>query len=116
MDITQTPTNSVRGKSIGPGNRPKEEGKIIFNVAYRQPANNITADEELANRASERKKRITKIITDINGSSDQNSNFPDPLPRAVNNLSDPRLNAHYHSRLSVSRHQFDSRWTIRLKE
>jgi hypothetical protein len=46
----------------------------------------------LATKANERRKRIREIITDINGPSDQHSNSvepADPLPGAVDQLSDP---------------------------
>ena len=68
----------------------KRKCKTVFNIAYGQPANNISGDERdapkpsispkrdrqqdllsgLATRASERRKRIREIITDIKGSSD----------------------------------------------
>jgi hypothetical protein len=47
---------------------------------------------KIAARASERRKHIKEIITDINGSSDQHSNSAEPanpLPGAVDQLSDP---------------------------
>ena len=104
--LTQTPANSVKGKLSNQTAGRKRKGKNIFNVAYRQPANNITGDEtdtserpkrnrqqeilsEVATRASERRKRIREMITDFTSSSDQHSNSVDPLPGAVDQLSDP---------------------------
>jgi Cdc6-like AAA superfamily ATPase len=72
---------------------------MVFNIAYRQPANNIIAENlrrdylsELVTRVNERRKRIKEIITDINSSSDQHSNSVEPanlLPGAVDQLSNP---------------------------
>jgi len=98
-------------KAIYRARQPAKGGQVknIFNVAYRQPAKNITANEadlpeppispkkfrrddplsELATRANERRKRIKEIITSINSSSDQHSNSVDPLRGAVDQLSDP---------------------------
>jgi hypothetical protein len=87
----------------------KRKGENIFNAAYGQPANNIIVDEtdapepssspkrnrqedplsKLATRANERRKRIKETITSINSSIDQHSNSVDPLPGAVDQLSDP---------------------------
>jgi hypothetical protein len=87
----------------------KRKGNIVFNIAYRQPANNIAGDDidapeppispkrirknhilsELATRARERRKVIREIITKINGSSDQHSGSIDPFSKAADRLSDP---------------------------
>src|SRR2546423_4120651 len=110
MDVTQTHQLTV-SKAIYRARQPAKGGQVknIFNVAYRQPAKNITANEadlpeppispkkfrrddplsELATRANERRKRIKEIITSINSSSDQHSNSVDPLRGAVDQLSDP---------------------------
>jgi hypothetical protein len=134
MDVTQTPANSVKGKDSNQTAGRKRKGKNTFNMAYGEPANNITEDGtdaptpstspkrslqdpfllNLATRASDRRKLIKKVITDINNSSDQDSNSvepanPDihsssdqrsssiepanPLPRAVDRLSNPKC--HY---------------------
>jgi hypothetical protein len=101
-------------KAIYRARQPAKGGQVknIFNVAYRQPANNITADEAvlpeppispersrvqevlsgLATRARERRQHVKDAIIDINRSSDQHSNSLDPanpLPGAVDKLSDP---------------------------
>src|SRR5256714_8019933 len=114
MDVTQIPANSV--KAIYRARQPAKGGQVknIFNVAYRQPAKSITADEadlpeppispkkiregeslsEIATKAREQRIRIRKIITDLDASSDQHSNSVDldnPLPRAVDKLSDPSV-------------------------
>src|SRR5256885_2360597 len=116
MDVTQTHQLTV-SKAIYRARQPAKEGQVksIFNEAYRQPAKNITADEaglpkppispkkirqgdylwsEIATKAREQRIRIRKIITDLDGSSDQHSNSVDldnPLPRAVDKLSDPSV-------------------------
>jgi NACHT domain len=111
MDATQTPANSVKGKHSDQTAGRKRKGKNIVNAAYGQLANNVIVDEidalepsispkrscpadllELAAEASERRKYIKEIITDINGSSNQYSNSVEsanPLPGAVDQLSDP---------------------------
>jgi len=120
MDVTQIPANSV--KAIYRARQPAKGGQVknIFNVAYRQPAKSITADEadlpeppispkkiregesssEFATKAREQRIRIRKIITDLDASSDQHSNSAvdnsiepaNPLPGAVDQLSDPTFN------------------------
>jgi len=115
MDVTQTPANSVKGKLSNQTAGRKRKGKNTFNIAYGQPANNITEDEvdaskssispkrshqvllllELATRARDRRKLIRKVITDINGSSGQHPNSVEPanpLPRAADQLSNPTFN------------------------
>jgi hypothetical protein len=113
MSMTQTPANSTNGKLPDQTASRKRKGNTIFNIAYGQPANNITGDEadasessvspkrnrmddslsEVATRVCERRKRIREAITDINGSPDQHSNSVDPFPNAVNKLSDPTFNS-----------------------
>jgi hypothetical protein len=108
-DVTQTPANSVKGNLSNRIAGRKRKGKDIFNVTYGQLANNIIADEAdapessismrinrrrsgLAAQAREQRKRIKEIIIDINGSSNQHSNSVEPanpLPRAIDQLSDP---------------------------
>jgi hypothetical protein len=93
MDVTQTPANSVKGNPLNQVAGKKRKGKTIFNVAYRQQANNITADEgppDLATIARERRKRIRDMITEIDSSSNQHSNPVDP-PNLVDKLSDPAV-------------------------
>src|SRR5256714_5977074 len=115
MDVTQTHQLTV-SKAIYRARQPAKGGQVknIFNVAYRQPAKNITADEaglseppispkkirqeglfwKIITKARERRIRIRKISTELDGSSDQHSNSVDlanPLPRAVDKLSDPSV-------------------------
>jgi hypothetical protein len=105
MDVTQTPANSVKGKPSNQTAGRKRKGKNIFNIAYGQPANNVTEDEidapepsissekirqeplsELAIKAREQRKRVKEAITDLNSSSDQHLNSVDSLPKAVEPL------------------------------
>jgi hypothetical protein len=96
----------------------KRKGKTIFNVAYRQPANNITADGapespispkrnrrediwlELAATANEQRKFIREQITSINNEHSNSVDVPNPLPRTVDDkLSDRQPNSDQQSNL-----------------
>jgi hypothetical protein len=74
----------------------------------------------LVTRANERRKRIREIITDINRSSDQHSNSiepANPLPGAVDQLSDPTFNRElpFPSVISVVPNRFKYDGTAELK-
>src|SRR5947208_16698302 len=109
MDVTQTPANSVKGKRSNQTAGKKRKGKNIFNIAYGQPANNITGDEvdapepstspkkgrqepllsDHATKARKLRKRIKEAITDLNDSSDQHSNSVDSLSKVIEPLPQP---------------------------
>jgi len=62
MDVTQTPANSDKGKLSNQTAGRKRKRKNIFNIAYRQPANNLQRMKQTQLSSPFRRKDVVKKI------------------------------------------------------